>query len=116
MGTARDMRGSSEVALAKALSGEEVTLTLHKHGLSSLPANLFSDSLRHMTELVLSGNRITRVPSTIFNLLELRKLDLEDNRINELPPSGVDKLCHLESLFLGRNRLVSPKTYATWTA
>lgn len=108
-------RSSSELALVGVLSGES-SLSLDKHGIAVLPEQLIESIKGTVEDLVLSGNRITKVPDVIADLSQLRKLDLEGNGICELPEC-ITHLCKLEALFLGRNQLAKlPKGMRSLTA
>ena len=62
--------------------------------------------LNHLRSLNLDDNRLTQLPSGIFSgLLRLRWLDLADNALARLPDGVFTDLAGLESLDLGGNRM-----------
>jgi len=52
-----------------------------------------------MEKLVISRNRIQKIPNTIGNLINLKWLDLSRNPLVELPPS-IGQLKNLKNLHL----------------
>ncbi|MDR1072856.1 MAG: AAA family ATPase, partial [Treponema sp.] len=52
----------------------------------------------------LSGNRLSKLPETIVNLQNLKKLKASDNDLTELP-ENIDRLSLLETLDVSHNRL-----------
>ena len=60
-----------------------------------------------LTRLVLSGNRLTKVPESICDMVSLNSLDLSYNSIIELP-SSLGKLGNLWEFPLAGLKLISP--------
>lgn len=59
--------------------------------------------LKYLKKLTLVSTKIKRIPSELFDLTELRYLNLKNNEIESLPK--LRKIHLLEHLNLGRNRL-----------
>ncbi len=60
--------------------------------------------LQQMTNLILQGNKITEIPSTINQLKKLKIFDVSHNELEELP-SEMGEISELHSLFIGSNKL-----------
>lgn len=63
----------------QAICGSTTTLELKNRRLEEIPTVLFS--LRHLVKLNLGSNRLCRIPEAIGQLLSLEKLILSDNAI-----------------------------------
>ncbi|CAN0069149.1 unnamed protein product, partial [Ectocarpus sp. 8 AP-2014] len=105
-----------------------VSLKLRKNRLSAVPPELFSleslslldltgNAIRELPEeglgaavalkgLLLSGNRLSRLPSSVGSLHGLETLELSDNTIRSLPES-IDGLKRLATLTVSNNGLAS---------
>ena len=59
-----------------------ILLDLTGDGLADFPQ---LDNLPNLTNLLLSKNRITKIPNVLAKLTSIRKLDLSENQIAELP-------------------------------
>ena len=60
--------------------------------------------LENMTNLILQGNKLTEIPSTINQLKKLKIFDISHNELEELP-SEIGEIPGLHSLFAGSNKL-----------
>jgi hypothetical protein len=78
------------------------TLSLIADGLERLPENI--GTLRNLTELDLTKNRLRELPASLTKLTGLRKLNLSCNVLETLP-EDFGKLEHLEKLWFERNAL-----------
>ena len=58
----------------------------------------------NVTKLILKKKKYTKIPSEIFNMIELEYLDLSKNKIDTLP-ADLGKLKNLRVLILGKNKL-----------
>ncbi|QSZ32371.1 hypothetical protein DSL72_001945 [Monilinia vaccinii-corymbosi] len=61
-------------------------------------------TLEPSLRIILSGNRLTKLPAELFNLNRLVFLSLRDNKLQEIPPS-IGKLTILEDLNISQNNL-----------
>ena len=61
---------------------------------------------RNTGRLSLAQRELTGIPDRVFELANLRYLDLRDNRLTSLPPE-IGQLTRLENLFLGDNKLTN---------
>jgi Leucine-rich repeat (LRR) protein len=79
---------------------------LRDAGLHEIPSVVFSDAdlSKVVKTLDASNNKLTRVPETIGNLTDLRRLTLTRNRITALP-EDLGKCANLRTLVLDANRL-----------
>jgi len=77
------------------------TLELSKQGLNDIPFNKIKTDVNW---LILSDNKIRRVPSEIRSLKNLNRLALNDNRIEEID-RGIGECTALSWMDLTRNRL-----------
>ncbi|HEY0321628.1 MAG TPA: COR domain-containing protein [Pyrinomonadaceae bacterium] len=68
--------------------------------LTQIPSEVFQ--LAHLKRLNLAGNRITDVPDTITRLMKLTHLDLSHNKLTAIP-QPLFKLSSLEALLLENN-------------
>ena len=71
----------------------------------NLPTSL--EALDRIVDIDLSLNDLLKVPSLLFSLPNLKRINLSDNLISVLPPDLGDFWKDLESLNLARNRLKS---------
>jgi Leucine-rich repeat (LRR) protein len=71
----------------------------------NLPTSL--ETLDKVTDIDLSQNDLLKVPSLLFSLPNLKRINLSGNQISDLPPDLGDFWKDLESLNLARNRLKS---------
>ena len=55
--------------------------------------------------LDLSKRKLSKVPEAVYGLTELEKLDLSDNCLKKLLPTGINKLKNLKKLILHDNQL-----------
>jgi len=76
------------------------TLGFKANQIAELPAASLAPSLRW---LILTDNRIARLPATLTDCTRLQKLMLAGNRLTALP-AGLDRLQRLELLRLSANR------------
>ncbi|KAL0388072.1 UNVERIFIED_CONTAM: putative receptor-like protein kinase [Sesamum radiatum] len=84
----------------------------------SLPRSTGNFS-RHLTYLVIAGTQVNgEVPSSIGNLVGLRRLVLYDNDLEGPIPSDVGKLSSLLELYLGANRFKNklPSSFGNMTS
>ncbi|CAB1109033.1 unnamed protein product [Ectocarpus sp. CCAP 1310/34] len=123
----RRRRGHDDMPQVSNLS-VLVSLKLRKNRLSAVPPELFSleslslldltgNAIRELPEeglcaavalkgLLLSGNRLSRLPSSVGSLHGLETLELSDNTIRSLPES-IDGLKRLVTLTVSNNGLAS---------
>ncbi|XP_050303394.1 leucine-rich repeat-containing protein 40-like [Anthonomus grandis grandis] len=73
--------------------------------IKELPLDLF-DNLQHLKIFELRDNRISILPPKVVNLMQLTKLDLTNNALEEIP-CVLSLLPHLQSLKLEGNQLKS---------
>ncbi|KAG2374898.1 hypothetical protein C9374_010272 [Naegleria lovaniensis] len=80
-------------------------LNLHSNKISVLPSSIFNASvLSCLQDLFLSHNSITEIPDSIGDLPLLKSLILDNNHISQIPYS-ISKLKHLTELDLNHNRI-----------
>ncbi|MBN2003102.1 MAG: GTP-binding protein [Anaerolineae bacterium] len=79
-------------------------LDLSNQGLTELPSEI--GQLTKLQSLDLSHNHLTALPSEINQLIELHALYLDDNQLTTLPPK-IGQLTNLWELELSSNRLAS---------
>lgn len=83
-------------------------LSLMGLGLAEIPMGVFE--LKNLKELNLSSNRLSMIPESISKLNNLSRLDLRGNQLSIFPES-ITKLIALRELFLSSNQLsVIPKS------
>ncbi|MBR8827889.1 MAG: leucine-rich repeat domain-containing protein, partial [Gomphosphaeria aponina SAG 52.96 = DSM 107014] len=80
-------------------------LNLSYNQLSSLPSEI--TNLTNLTRLDLSDNQLSSLPSEITNLTNLTSLDLRNNQLSSLP-SEITNLTNLTRLYLDGNPLENP--------
>ncbi|XP_033645991.1 leucine-rich repeat-containing protein 27-like isoform X3 [Asterias rubens] len=89
------------IAVANALGS--ITLDISRRGLTHIPHQVFL--LQHVEYVYLEGNDISHVPSELFEMLvNLKWLDLRNNRLKEVPTSIKEHGC-LKTLLLEGNQL-----------
>jgi internalin A len=79
-----------------------LNLSLSKLDLPQVPSEIWQ--LTQLQRLDLSGNRLSQLPPEIGKLTHLRVLTLDGNRLSQLPPE-IGKLTHLWKLILSSNNL-----------
>jgi GTPase SAR1 family protein len=79
-------------------------LNLSRQELTELPSELFQ--LKDLTTLILNTNQLAELPTEIFQLTKLTELDLSDNELRTLSPH-IGRLTNLTELSLGGNGLFS---------
>ncbi|XP_011300977.1 leucine-rich repeat-containing protein 15-like [Fopius arisanus] len=79
-------------------------LSLASNKITALRSNDFI-KLVELKELQLSNNRISEIENGTFTGLKLRILNLENNRLKNLPTDGFQNLESLETVNLGLNRI-----------
>jgi Leucine-rich repeat (LRR) protein len=82
-------------------------LSLSEHGLDEVPKQVFDPELKKLRTLDLSKNNLTRL-GNIGSLVELKSLNLDNNK---LPPGSlapVSSMTKLEKLSVCGNRLGKP--------
>lgn len=72
--------------------------------LQQVPPELHCANYPHLTQLYLGHNCISELPAALFDLLSLRGLFLQDNRLTRVSPS-LSKLTDLQELNLANNKL-----------
>lgn len=85
-----------------AISAEVTTLNLSKNGLNEVQERLLSLS-KSLTDLNVSLNKITSLPSDFGCLTKLSSLDLSNNQLSHLPDS-CDRLSSLREINICNNR------------
>lgn len=85
-----------------AISGDVATLNLSKNALSEVPPRLLSLG-KCLTDLNMSLNKITSLPSDFGCLLKLSSLDLSINQLSDLPDS-FSRLITLREINISNNR------------
>lgn len=99
-----DVSAIMEPLIGNHSMSELRTVTLVNSGLATIAENAFMGLEDHLEHLDLSGNRLTRVPRAILNMVKLISLDLSHNQIRALPPgSAFNNLNTLVRLDLSEN-------------
>ncbi|CAG9857349.1 unnamed protein product [Phyllotreta striolata] len=80
------------------------TLDLSRNLLGSLDSGTFAGLDNNLLELDLSGNRISNLPADPPALSRLRRLDLSDNHLVDIPEGFFDLMPELRSFNASRNR------------
>ena len=73
---------------------------------TTLPPNAFQDFV--ILRLVMNRNTLSQISENAFNgplLDSLVELDLTDNQLGQVPPTGIHQLRNLRKLYLNRNRI-----------
>lgn len=78
-------------------------LTLAHNRISNLPAD-FGAHLKRLSQLDVSGNRLTQLPPTLFGLTSLQCLNAGHNQLQRLP-DAVSGLSNLATLLVSGNQL-----------
>jgi len=63
--------------------------------------------LKNLRKLNLRNNQLTDLPPCVSNLHQLTELDLRDNRLTSFPVEAVSNLLHLQKLDLRWNAISS---------
>ncbi len=79
-----------------------VTLNLSENGLTSIEGIGMASSL---TDLHLTSNELTRIPSDFYNLVNLERVYMNYNKIGGQLSSRIDQLSALQELFMFHNKL-----------
>ena len=99
------MREEDLLQEIKRAAREKATeLNLSHNQLTTLPSEI--TELTRLTRFDLSGNQLTALPLEITELTCLTELDLSDNQLTALPPE-ISKLTNLTTLYLWRNQLTN---------
>ena len=84
---------------------KQATSLLASSELVSVPMGLFVKNYHLITELNLENNRLNNLPREFFtSFVKLTQLNLTNNNLNELP-EGASHCTNLEILLLGQNSL-----------
>lgn len=96
--------GHNQLRLLQSLNSlQSLNLSFTQRTLQNMPTSL--DNLTCLTEFIISNNNLSRVPDVIYTFKTLKRLNLSDNRINELSSEIGDSWPNLEVLNLSRNHL-----------
>lgn len=76
------------------------SLTIKDCSLKYLPEEI--SMLRHLTEMNLSGNNLTRLPHSFLDLRNLNRLNLDSNHFSEFP-DDIKKMPNLKHLSIDHN-------------
>ena len=80
------------------------SLSLNDYGLSILPDEL--EVLKGVRHVILSGNRLTRLPAYFFtNLQFLETMNLSGNKLEHIPPGLTSQLTTLKALDVSHNQI-----------
>ncbi len=79
-------------------------LDISGNKLTSLPFGI--SKLKNLIQLDISGNKLTYLPSEISKLKNLKELGISENKLISLPP-GISELKNLTQLDISRNQLTS---------
>jgi len=80
------------------------SLCLSDYGLSILPDEL--EVLKGVRHVILSGNRLTRLPAYFFtNLKFLETMNLSGNKLEHIPPGLTSQLTTLKTLDVSHNQI-----------
>ncbi|UKZ56767.1 hypothetical protein TrVGV298_010608 [Trichoderma virens] len=90
----------------------ELKLFLSLNRLTRLPSSLFD--INHLTVLSLRGNQLTELPSAISKLRNLKQLNISQNRFRHLPAEFLDlfKISDSNGQILSEFRLPSGEEFA----
>ncbi|KAE9553632.1 hypothetical protein FO519_003177 [Halicephalobus sp. NKZ332] len=103
----------------QAISGARDTpidsLLILDTAVTTIPPNGFQDFI--ILRLVMNRNTLSQISENAFNgplLDSLVELDLTDNQLGQVPPTGIHQLRNLRKLYLNRNRIteLSPMSFA----
>ncbi|KAL9956290.1 hypothetical protein ACROYT_G037750 [Oculina patagonica] len=97
------MEEAKEIVEKVVLNGE-INLELSSLDLDTLPCEILSETLRHVTALNLDYNDLKFLPKEISVLCSLKVLSATGNQLQELPDT-MQELGNLESLHLNENSL-----------
>ena len=90
-----------------------VTLDLSGQQLTRLPSSFLNQT--NITVLNLSNNQLTSLPPSITSLVNLEVINVENNRLESLP-SEINQLKNLHEIHANNNRMTSlPSTLGTMT-
>ena len=98
-------RASGAAVGVEIEGGGESCVDVRNGGLVSVPTARLLASVERLRILILDNNRIDALPPTLSALAGLRKLSARNNLIARVHRLDGDRLAHLQSVDLSRNRL-----------